>query len=453
MSFLFSTAPDEDYLNNSTENHEVLDTMTESSSPVSSPHDESISSQSHSTCQTPPPQFVHQQPPLNISRPPSQHSSQNTPSPPTISNSDEHDEYNISQSSPIPNDMVQIKMEVDDDEEMVPRLRLNVGLASDPALQPHAKDIKRLPDVPMSNEHDDRSSDTSSPFPIIAPSSVLLSELTRRGDLVKSPAPQPSVAPAEAIVRTAGFICDPCGIKFSSLSTLEAHQTYYCSHSRKEVSDSGLLVPAKPGSSTETANSSLNSENQSNNIGVPNRLPPVRTGKQYGCTQCSYSADKKVSLNRHMRMHQSSPATSSLLQSNGDGTATVDQPVAPVQMQLADRYCSDCDIPFSSTKTYRAHKQHYCSGRQRDGYVHLKLSMLYIVLILIILSYTNSAPSVPPLTKAVTPKSRSQSPHEVNKSPPAPVAAPQPYLALPTNPIIIIPYSLIRAASIIPGPL
>lgn len=43
----------------------------------------------------------------------------------------------------------------------------------------------------------------------------------------------------------------------------------------------------------------------------------VRTAKQYGCNQCSYSADKKVSLNRHMRMHQTSP-TSSSVTSNGD---------------------------------------------------------------------------------------------------------------------------------------
>lgn len=43
----------------------------------------------------------------------------------------------------------------------------------------------------------------------------------------------------------------------------------------------------------------------------------VRPAKQYGCNQCSYSADKKVSLNRHMRMHQTSPASSSVT-SNGD---------------------------------------------------------------------------------------------------------------------------------------
>lgn len=44
----------------------------------------------------------------------------------------------------------------------------------------------------------------------------------------------------------------------------------------------------------------------------------IRTGKQYACSQCSYSADKKVSLNRHMRMHQTSPTPSSVTSNGGD---------------------------------------------------------------------------------------------------------------------------------------
>lgn len=51
-------------------------------------------------------------------------------------------------------------------------------------------------------------------------------------------------------------------------------------------------------------------------------------------------------------------------------------------------------------------------------------------------------------------KSRSQSPSEAAISPASVVSTPpQPYLALPTNPIVIIPYSLIRTASVLPGPL
>lgn len=73
-------------------------------------------------------------------------------------------------------------------------------------------------------------------------------------------------------------------------------------HSKKDADDSNnplksLLVD--DGSSTESATKT------------------VRTTKQYGCNQCLYSADKKVSLNRHMRMHQTSPASSSVT-SNGD---------------------------------------------------------------------------------------------------------------------------------------
>lgn len=50
----------------------------------------------------------------------------------------------------------------------------------------------------------------------------------------------------------------------------------------------------------------------------------IKTGKQYACTQCSYSADKKVSLNRHMRMHQTSPAHSSSAPPS-NGAAALDE--------------------------------------------------------------------------------------------------------------------------------
>nr|1FV5_A Chain A, FIRST ZINC FINGER OF U-SHAPED [Drosophila melanogaster]1Y0J_B Chain B, Zinc-finger protein ush [Drosophila melanogaster]2L6Z_B Chain B, Zinc finger protein ush [Drosophila melanogaster] len=33
-----------------------------------------------------------------------------------------------------------------------------------------------------------------------------------------------------SLLKPARFMCLPCGIAFSSPSTLEAHQAYYCSH-------------------------------------------------------------------------------------------------------------------------------------------------------------------------------------------------------------------------------
>lgn len=207
----------------------------------------------------------------------------------------------------------------------------------------------------------------------------------------------------------------------------------------------------------------------------------VRPAKQYGCNQCSYSADKKVSLNRHMRMHQTSPASSSVT-SNGDDCSSqvktifylqfsfalwhfvslgcflfscytfctsilrvhtitllefnhttismniinidcvceraciqenrkqfvssrfvysilhlsivqIQQQLQPqqqqpppqqqqppqmpqqqqpsIQLHQVDRYCTDCDIRFSNTKTFRAHKEFYCGSRHRDGWVFI----------------------------------------------------------------------------------
>lgn len=75
--------------------------------------------------------------------------------------------------------------------------------------------------------------------------------------------------------------------------------------SKKDTEDSNnplKVILVDDGSSTESS---------------ATKTTTVRTTKQYGCNQCSYSADKKVSLNRHMRMHQTSPTNSSVT-SNGD---------------------------------------------------------------------------------------------------------------------------------------
>lgn len=52
----------------------------------------------------------------------------------------------------------------------------------------------------------------------------------------------------------------------------------------------------------------------------------TRITKQYACNQCSYSADKKVSLNRHMRMHQTSPTSSSVTSNGDDCSSQVKKP-------------------------------------------------------------------------------------------------------------------------------
>jgi zinc finger protein ZFPM1 len=161
----------------------------------------------------------------------------------------------------------------------------------------------------------------------------------------------------------------------------------------------------------------------------------------------------------------------------------------PQQVHQIDRYCSDCDIRFSSTKTYRAHKMHYCSTRHRDGYVtfyqifflillscvhiehlqvvcvskrdreryrkreinkHFRIFTIFCLFVRIC-SALPTAAAAPTVAKPVKGTESSQSPIEMPKSPP--IIPPQPYLALPTTPIVIIPYSLIRLANVLPGPL
>ncbi|RVE50328.1 hypothetical protein evm_004994 [Chilo suppressalis] len=260
-------------------------------------------------------------------------------------------------------------------EASPPRLRLNTSLATDPALAPSAAPLKHEPPSP-------------SPPPPPVPQ-------TR--DFLALSATFPALFPA---ATAPGYICKPCGIRYSSLSTLQAHQEHYCSNRRPKTAE-GSDTPADPGA-----------DDSSSDAKTPR--PP---GKQYACTYCSYSADKKVSLNRHMRMHASSPVSSvtPTPTPTSNGEVTDGQPPQ-------DRYCADCDIRFSSIKTYRAHKAHYCSTRQvvKQALAAVRASSVT----------SGSAPPSP----GATPPNQAQY-----------------ALALPTNPILIVPYSLLRNASTLPG--
>lgn len=257
-----------------------------------------------------------------------------------------------------------------------PRLRLNASLATDPALAPQATTLKHEP---------------PSPSPPPAPAT----QQTARDYLALTAAAFPGLFNA----APTGYMCKPCGIRYSSLSTLQAHQEHYCSNRRPKTADGE--TPADPAVDESSSEAKT----------------PRPPGKQYACTYCSYSADKKVSLNRHMRMHSSSPISSGTPAptptSNGEAA---EGPPAP------DRYCADCDIRFNSIKTFRAHKTHYCNTRQ-------------VVKQALAAARGGSATS--------------------GSAPPSPGATPpaqnQYALALPTNPILIVPYSLLRSASTLPG--
>lgn len=299
-----------------------------------------------------------------------------------------------------------------------PKIRLKLNLATDPA----------LPVLSASNiKLESGSSPTATTEFLTSLPQALQTALASRGFFYNSSLnlPEPNTRPEAAdSSRQQLFICLPCGIRFSSLSTLEAHQTYYCTHRAN-----------KPQTDTEDAKSVSGNElgnNQSDQDVAESATKAPRTGKQYTCTHCSYSADKKVSLNRHMRMHTVSPSPVNITQTASNGESTSDN---------QDRYCAECDIRFSSQKTYRAHKTHYCSSR------HMVKPAV---------NSTTALPTSSKTASSCTSGSTPASPVDTTscRSPPSPTVLPsaqQPFLALPTNPIIIVPYSLVRSASVLPA--
>ncbi|XP_047347004.1 zinc finger protein ush isoform X1 [Vespa velutina] len=290
-----------------------------------------------------------------------------------------------------PPDPKKMKLE----EDVAPRLRLNASLATDPALRPAA--VAALTVKP-------ENASPPNPGP---PLPAGLQNAIASGRLFVLPTDGKETITVEP-ARPAPLICPPCGIRFSSASTLEAHRTFYCAHRPRLEEDA------------------TNDEDEE-------KSSKFEVRKAYACPHCSYSADKKVSLNRHMRMHAASPApptiptvTATTGTTPGNNSTTASNGSLNEE---AERYCRNCDIRFNSLKTYRAHKTHYCSTRHvvKDG----------------------APPPPPPATTGASSSAKASPP---TSSSPGDSPPPQPCLALPTNPILIVPYSLIRGASVLAAP-
>lgn len=128
----------------------------------------------------------------------------------------------------------------------LPKLRLNITLASDPALQPEAKHIQSIRANTVesyeteSNGDDDMRAESTSPMLVHDDEPPPEKRRRDESSSYRSVANKFALnlasnvgtvnSNADNLPRVPAFVCTPCGIKFSSLSTLEAHQTFYCSH-------------------------------------------------------------------------------------------------------------------------------------------------------------------------------------------------------------------------------
>ncbi|XP_041377181.1 zinc finger protein ZFPM1-like [Gigantopelta aegis] len=188
----------------------------------------------------------------------------------------------------------------------------------------------------------------------------------------------PSAKGPRSPVNHAALIygCPFCGVRFSSPRTLQGHLAYYCSRKPtdrgscdssdaeepKTVSQESDKVTAKAVVKQEKLSDlEMEDGDEKRPKVVPKRLhehnadtdsPQTKCQKtepHFQCESCSYSADKISSLNRHRRIHNR-------ISDDGDKPDVMSTPVS-----LRDKFCSHCNIQFSSLSTYNCHKEFYCS--------------------------------------------------------------------------------------------
>lgn len=245
-----------------------------------------------------------------------------------------------------------------------------------------------------------------------------------------------------AIVVQQAFECGMCGIQFSSGKTLKAHQMFYCSRrgekaafmptrSQTEVTED-CLPPVSP---SQRSSPRENGEGGTETCAVPAKRPRREDGlsppssdassttskspkssRTYQCKYCSYAYDRKGSLTRHMRLH-GSPSSPTNTADAPPAAATEDISIPP-----SARYCANCDIQFSSYKTFTVHKQFYCGTR------HVQKAPVSI------------APAPPPVpTVSIAPAA----PEQVLLNQPL-------FAAISTNPLILVPCSYVPGNGLVP---
>lgn len=217
------------------------------------------------------------------------------------------------------------------------------------------------------------------------------------------------------------FSCENCGLRYSDQGTLNTHKLNYCSkrvQSSSEKDDSKERTRSSSGSKTSRSNSPQSikmnidgSESETNNqieikdqsisknsekVIENNEMDKEKNSQDinqtktviYQCNSCLFQTDKKSNMNKHSRVHlpqKRKAMEESTLQNNNNNIGLNDTnnlvqneniqclkqenkqtfSIADKQndikpTEINDSYCKDCDIQFSSMKTYLHHRNNYC---------------------------------------------------------------------------------------------
>ncbi|CAL4138796.1 unnamed protein product [Meganyctiphanes norvegica] len=238
-------------------------------------------------------------------------------------------------------------------------------------------------------------------------------------------------------IPNSGLHC-VCGIRFSSVTNLEAHRMFYCTQ-RPMQSDAESNTKELRTSQSSLSPRGGDSLEDEDNVHV------------LLCPHCPYTTMHKLSLNGHMNMH-TNPEEVGTKDNVTPKIATVVPPTpmagtgVSCENRTPDRYCSDCDIQFSSVKTYRVHKVHYCQtrhvlkGSKSPARDDPALSI-----------GNNSAFAAAAAAMAVNLRNITGGNMAGNMagSLTGSDTSGQPLLALPTNPVLLVPYSLVIGAQLL----
>lgn len=181
----------------------------------------------------------------------------------------------------------------------------------------------------------------SSPPPVIKSESLPSSSATppSANTLEVTTVAAPTFMVVSPTQTARGMVCS-CGISFSSLSTFSAHQKFYCTNRNSPTLTKDRIL----NSAEDSVASRCSPESDDRPASYPHTThsPDKST---FSCSQCAFVTDKCSSLTKHRRIHSPVQSTSA------------------ERDRVDERFCSSCDIQFSSLKTFLVHKQHYCQTR------------------------------------------------------------------------------------------